>query len=390
MWPFTKSKADTETKSLSSPQDWLLEMFGSTPTQSGVSVSPESALRVPAVSAAVRAISEAVSTLDIEVVRGNPDGTETPDPSHPILALLRGDANDWTTGPQLIRDLTTDALCDDAGGLAMVNRVGTRVMEIIHPTRGSIFVERDEVTREPTYRPQGQPLGAQNVIHLTAPLGRAPLTLAREAIGTAIVMERHAARLFGRGARPSGALTFPRGMAEEAVKRARAAWAATHEGDNSTGRTAILYDGAEFTPFQLTSTDSQFLENRKFAVEEIARAFRVPPSMLYHLDRATWSNMESMSREFLVFTLEPWLVSLEGALSRALFLPDERGQFRIRFDRDDMSRADLQTRANAINSLIASRVLNPNEGRAWLNQEPYAGGDTYSNPNIEGGSDDAD
>ena len=386
MWPFSKTKTvEVEKKStLSDPESWLLEMFGSTPTQAGVSVSPGAALCVPAVSSAIRVISEAVMTLEPQIKTISPDGTETIDTSHPALPLLTTEANDYTTAPQLMRDLVIDALTLDQGGLAWINRVNGRPVEIIHYTRGSITVEYDTLTREPSYRLQGRPLAASDVIHLRSPFSRSPLSLAREAIGLAIVMERHAARLFGRGAKPSGALSFPKGMGEEAVKKMRAAWQTTHEGENTGGRTAILYDGAEFTPFQLTSTDAQFLENRKFAITEIARAFRVPPSMLFDMDRATWSNTEQMGREFLVYCLEPWVVALEGALRQSLFEPEERAFTRVHFDRDDLTRADLTTRATAINSLIASRVLNPNEGRAWLDLPPRDGGEVFANPNTGG------
>lgn len=384
IWPFTKTKAQAvETKStLSDPESWLLEMFGTAPTQSGVAVGPDTALRVPAVNSAIRVISEAVATLDVEIRRIDEAGRETPDPAHPALSLLRHEANEFTPAPDFIRNMVIDALVHDTGGLAWVNRVNGRAIEIIHYTRGSITVEYDQLTREPSYRLQGRGIAARDVIHLRSPFGRSPLSLAREAIGLAIVMERHAARLFGRGAKPSGALKFPKGMGEESVKKARAAWRQVHEGDDTGGRTAILFDGAEFEAFQLTSTDAQFLENRKFAIEEIARAFRVPPSMLFHLDRATWSNTEQMGREFLSYCLEPWLVSLEGALRQALFTLEDRPFWRVHFDRDDLTRADLTTRATAINSLIASRVLNPNEGRSWLDLEPYAGGAEFINPNI--------
>ena len=257
-----------------------------------------------------------------------------------------------------------------------------RAAEIIRYHRTAIAVEFDQSTGEPSFKVDQRRLLASSVIHVRSPFGRAPLTLAREAIGTAQALDNHAARLFGRGARPSGALKFPKGMGEESVKKARAAWRMTHEGDDAGGRTAILYDGAEFLPFTLASTDAQFLENRKFQITEIARAFRVPPSMLFDLDRATWGNTEQMGREFLVYCLEPWLRAMEGALRRALFLPEERADHVIRFDRDDLTRADLQTRATTINSLVSSRVINPNEGRSWLGLAPYEGGNAFANPNI--------
>jgi HK97 family phage portal protein len=365
IWPFHKTPA-VEQKSLTSPEAWLEALFGVTPTTSGVTVTAESALRVPAVASAIRVISEAAASLDVMVKAVAADGTETNAPQHAILSLLKDDANEWTSGFELIRDLVIAALTRDEGGLAWVNRVGGRVVEIIQFPRGIITVEYDQATGQPSYQLNNVPTDPHSIIHLRSPFGRAPLSLAREAIGVAATLELHAARLFGRGARPSGVLKFPKGMGEESVKKARAAWRATHEGEDTGGRTAILYDGAEFEALTLASTDTQFLENRTFQISEIARAFRVPPTMLFELDRATWSNTEQMGREFLVYCLEPWLRSLEGALRRALLTPEERGSYAIRFDRDDLTRADLSTRATVINSLIASRVLNANEGRSWL------------------------
>ena len=137
-----------------------------------------------------------------------------------------------------------------------------------------------------------------------------------------------------------------------------------------------------FRPMQLSSVDAQFQELWQFVVVEIARAFGIPVAMLNDLSRATWSNSEEMGKQFLVLTLEPWLQALEGALRRALFLPEDRMKFAIRFDRDDLSRVDLAALATAINSLIASRTINPNTGRGWLGLAPYDGGEAYQNPNI--------
>ncbi|WP_297775634.1 phage portal protein [uncultured Roseovarius sp.] len=379
-----KRKPKIETKGLAEPGDDLYALFGLTPgSASGAVVTPDAALRVPAVGSAIRVIADAVATLDIHVKRIAADRTEIEAPDHPVLPFLRDQANDWTDGFSLIRDLVIDALSDDKGGVAFVNRLSDgRVAEIIRYRRGVMDIQFDQTTGEPSYRIDSRPVSPANVIHLRSPFGRAPLSLAREAIATAMALDKHAAKLFGNGARPSGALMFPKGMGEESVKKARAAWRVTHEGNDSGGATAILYDGAEFTPFTFNSTDAQFLENRKFQILEIARAFRVPPSMLFDHDRATWSNTEQMGREFLSYTLEPWLRATEGALRRALLTPEERQDTVIRFDRDDLTRADLSTRSTVINSLIASQVINPNEGRSWLGLPPRAGGNLFMNPNI--------
>lgn len=374
---FRKSSAPvaTENKGLADPDASLLAIFGAS---GATTVTTDEALRVPAVAAAVRLIAEAAACLDV-TIRSKDDKGE----DHPAKSLLSTQANDWTDSYSFIRDLLIDALVFDRGGMAYVNRVDGRPVELVRYAPGVLTVEYDPVTNEPSYKRGQNPEPAANVIHLRAPFGNAPLSLAKEAVAASVAMSRHASNLFANGARPSGALIFPKGMGEESVKKARSAWRATHEGKDSGGKTAILYDGAEYKPFALASTDAQFIENRRFQVIEIARAFRVPPTMLFDLERATWSNSEQMGREFLTFCLEPWLKALEGALNRGLLLPEEREDYAVRFDRDDLTRADLTSRATAINSLIASRVLNANEGRSWLDLPSYAGGDTFSNPNID-------
>jgi HK97 family phage portal protein len=371
-----------ETKGLADPYPDLSAYFYGMAVSAGVTISAADALKMTPVASAMKVISEAAACLDLMVKEVAQDGSETDVPGHPLLALLRGAANDWTSGYELIRDLMIDALSDDRGGLAYVNRVDGVPIELIRYRSGVVNVDLDQNTGEPFYRINNIPYPSSDMIHLRAPFGRAPLNLACDAIGVAYVLQRHAASLFGKGARPSGALKFPQGMGEVSVKKAMAAWKSTHEADGESGKTAILHDGADFVPFTFTSTDAQFLENRKFQILEIARAFRVPPSMLFDLDRATWGNVEQLGKEFLTYCLEPWLRALEGALGRALFSESERGKFVIRFDRDDMTRADLSTRATTIAALIAVKVLNPNEGRAWLGMGPRAGGDEFENPNI--------
>ncbi|MBL4919317.1 phage portal protein [Szabonella alba] len=383
LWPFTRTAPAPETKSFTTASSWDELITGSAPSVAGIAVTSAEAMQVPVVANAVQLISEAVASLDVMVKRI--DGTSEIDvPDHPLLPLLRGDANDWTSGFELIRQIVQDALTRDAGGMVWVNRPNGEARELVRYRHGFISFEVDQNTGERRYKLSSNMIPARDVIHLLPPLGRAPLTLAREAIGIAVALDRHAARLFSRGARPSGALTFPTGIGESAVKSGLAAWRQAHEGEDR-GRTAVLPDGITFQPYTFNSTDAQFLENRRFQIEEIARIFNIPAPMVGDLSRATWSNSEQKGREFLSYTLEPWLRGLEGAMRRALFSDAERADHVIRFDRDDLTRADLATRATVINSLIASRTINSNEGRSWIGLPPRAGGDEFLNPNITSG-----
>lgn len=376
-WPFRSEK-----KALTDEQ--ILDLLGGGyATSSGISVSREGALRVPAVAAAVRTISEAVASLDCRVVEVGSDGHETPAHSHPVNVLIASEANEWTSSFEMIRQIVVDALTYDNGGLAWVNWLHDEPTEIIRYRPGIVAPEPDpNGTGFFTYRINGRPTPAQEIVHVRSTFEKCPVSLCREAIGTALVMEQHAARLFGSGARPGGIIKTSKNVGDDGVKKMLAGWRAAHEGPGKSGKTAVLWDGAEWQQMQLNSVDAQFQQLRLFQLQEICRAFNIPASMLGDLSRATWSNSAEMQRQFLQLCLEPWLQAVEGALRRALFLPEDRKRFAIRFDRDDFSNVDLAVRATAINSLVASRVLNPNEGRSWLGGlAPYEGGDEFANPN---------
>lgn len=373
--PFKRTK-----KALTDEQ--ILEMLGGgIPTATGIAVSAESALRVPAVAAAVRTISEAAASLSVKVVEIADDRTEKEVPDHPVLYLLRDDANEWTSGFEFIRSIMVDALCRDQGGLAYVNRVGGEVREIIRYRPGFINVDYPDDTLQPRYRTNGILRNASDVIHLRGPFDKSPLTLCREAIGVAIVMEKHAARLFGKGARPGGVVTSPKPLGDEGMKKMIAGWKAAMDGSDNGGKTAFLYEGATWSQMTLSSVDAQFQQLRLFQLQEIARAFNIPASLLGDMTRATWSNAAEMQRQFLQLCLEPWLQALESALRRALFSKQDRKKYAIRFDRDDFTNVDLTARSTAINGLRASMTLTRNEARRWLDLPPVEGGDTFENPN---------
>lgn len=234
---------------------------------------------------------------------------------------------------------------------------------------GSYSVLYDLATGEPTYRlSQGNRiLPLDEVINprvFGGPFGKSPLTLAREAVGLCLLMEQHAARLFARGGRPSGILRVGGKLSPKATEDLRTAWQSAHGGSES-GKTAVLQDGTEWQQISLTSVDAQFLELRQFQILEIARAFRVSPHLLFELGRVTYANIESLGREFLVFCLQPIHRTWESALTRALLTPDERTQYAIEFREDDLTQGNIVDRATAYSSLISSRIINPNEARAW-------------------------
>ncbi|MDA9530342.1 phage portal protein [Bradyrhizobium sp. CCBAU 25338] len=361
-------------KSLGNPTADELALF------SGGSTGQATPLDNTAVAMAVRLVSEACAVLQPNVVTR---GAKPEQVDHSSLTLLRGEANPWTSGFELVRDLVGMALLSDSGGLAWCNRVDDKPVEIIRYDFGRIAVQyAGDGSGEPTYSIDGRQLDPRDVIHVRSPFSKSPVNLARGAINAAASMEKHVTGLFEKGARPGGVIEFPGKLGDEGLKKMKSAWRAAFEGADNAGRTAVLWDAAKFTALTMASTDAQFLENRLFQLSEIARAFNMSPTMLGDLTKSSYANASQKQLEFLVYAVEPWLCALESAFNRALLSDDERATMTFRFDRDDLTRASLTERATAINSLIASETINPNEGRDWLGLDPYTGGETYGNRNI--------
>lgn len=380
---FSRKQPDAvvvEQKSLGDPTAELLELFGAIPA--GTSISNAEALSVPAVSAAVRIISEAAASLDLKLKR-KVDDAEEDVTDHAGLKLLTGQANSWTSGFELIRDLVAGALTKDVGALCYVTKVNGEPRELILYRDGIITVDEDDKTGEPRYRVGGMFASSKNVMRVRGPFTKCPLTMARSAISTASAMEGYANGLWTNGARVGGVIESPKPIGAPAAKDILAGWKAAFSGKANAGKTGLLWDGMTYKQMAITSVDGEFTASRTFQILEIARAFRVPPGMLFELERATWGNSEQQAREFVQYTLIPWLRILEAAFNRVLLSDEERADHRFAFDIDDTSQADLTARATAISTLITARVLNPNEARDWLGMPPYAEGGTFANPAID-------
>lgn len=383
-----------ETKSgLSAPDDWLFDQFGGTSSSSGIRVTPKIAMTCAPVRAAVQAISEAVGQLPVHVYERDGSGAKERAPDHASYKVLHDEANPWTPAALFREQITRDACLYPNGGFARIVRVDGKPAELHRIDQESSKVEVDANDYgEPVYKVQtgkGEPVvvAFMDMLHIPSPSlnGDGIVHEAREAIGLALILERYAARLFGNGARPSGLISLKNVTTPDALAKAKAAWQASNGGAKGGG-TAVIPADATWTPLTLTSVDAQFLELRAFAIQEIARFYRVPVHMLGQLDRAIQSNIVQQGQEFLNYCLMPWIKRFEGEFRLKLFSPDERGRFFAEFLLDDLTRADLAVRMEAYGKAITNRILNPNEARAKENLAPYAGGDTFENPNTSRGA----
>ena len=198
-----------------------------------------------------------------------------------------------------------------------------------------------------TMKGQQVRLPAQDVLHIPGLgfdglVGYSPIAMARNAIGMAIACEEYGARFFANGAAPGGVLEHPGTIKDPA--RVRDSWQSTFGGSANSHRIAVLEEGMKYTPIGISPEQAQFLETRKFQINEIARIFRVPPHMVGDLEKSSFSNIEQQSLEFVKYTLDPWVIRWEQSMTRTLLSEEEKKTMFIKFNLEGLLRGDYQSR----------------------------------------------
>lgn len=363
---------------------WMM-IAGGVGTAGGLVVSVETAMKCPTVFASTLVISEAVAQIPLILYERGAGDERNKAVDHPLYAVLRHQANDWTSAYNFRLDMQLDVLKHGAA-FAFINRDRDgEIRELIQITFEAVKVKTDTRTMEPNYTVtdgdgKENPIPRDQILHLRGMGGLSPIKQCREAIGIALAMEEYLGRLFGRGARPAGVVETPNKiMNPETIKKLRASFDAAH-GSGKSGGTLILEEGFKWRQISLSSTDAQFQELRRQQTADISRAFRVPLSLLNDLERITHANAEALGQQFLTFTILPWLKMWEGAIRLSLIAEDERKNFFAEFLTDDLARADLAARFAAYTQAVTNGILNPNEVRAMENRPPYATGDVFTRP----------
>ena len=209
-------------------------------------------------------------------------------------------------------------------------------------------------------------------------VGYSPIAMAKNSIGMAIACEEYGARFFSNGAAPGGVLEHP-GTVKEPQK-IRDSWNKSFMGTPNSHRIAVLEEGMKYTPIGISPNEAQFLETRKFQINEIARIFRVPPHMVGDLEKSSFSNIEQQSLEFVKYTLDPWVSRWEQSMVRSLLLPDEKKEYFVKFNVDGLLRGDYQSRMNGYATARQNGWMSANDIRELENLDRIPkedGGDLY-------------
>lgn len=326
-------------------------------TRSGITVTEEAALTFSAVFGAVKILAESVASLPLQTHRRLAAGKELAR-DHPLFSLLHDLPNPELTSVEF-REIQMAALVLWGNAYAEIQRntIGdVLALWPIHPSR--VQIRRPKVDATLEYHVT-LPLGAGRVVlpksqmfHVRALAldgvqGMSPIRLHRETVAMGLAAAEFGARFFGQGMMAGGVAEHPGALSEQAYGRLEKSFAEKRSGLAQSHRILILEEGMKYNKLTIPPDDAQWLETRKFQVNEIARIYRIPPHKLGDLEKATFSNIEEQSIEFVTDTLTPWLVRWEQAIARDLLDPDERREIFARFKLEGLLRGKTLERYEA-------------------------------------------
>ena len=332
-------------------------MGGST---SGKTVTERSAMQMTAVYSCVRILAEAIAGLPLHVYRYNSDGGKAMALYHPLYRLLHDEPNQEMSSFVFRETLMTHLLLW-GNAYAQIIRNGKNEIVALYPLMpNKMSVDRDESGHlyYTYYRGSDEAiknkefavtLQPSDVLHIPGLgfdglVGYSPIAMAKNAIGMAIACEEYGAKFFANGAAPGGVLEHPGTIKDP--QRVRESWQSTFGGSGNANKIAVLEEGMKYTPIGISPEQAQFLETRKFQINEIARIFRVPPHMVGDLEKSSFSNIEQQSLEFVKYTLDPWVIRWEQSIQRSLLSRDEKAVYFVKFNLEGLLRGDYQSRMN--------------------------------------------
>lgn len=390
-------KAATST-SYSPGDPALLSLFGGRATSSGMTVTSDTAMQTSTVYACVTILAQTLAMLPIAVKRYRPDGGTDLAPGHRLFKQLKIRPNRWQTSFEFREMMEAARLLRGNAYAYIVPTPGRGVNELVPlhpdsvhpfvvgpdgastfmtansppPEKGSkLYYSLSGLTGVESVLAQDEVLHVRGISH-NGIVGLNPIQLHRESIGLAMATEEHGARLFSNGAQIGGVLEHPKVLGDEAYRHLKEAWDATRTGVGNAHKTAILEEGMKFTKVGMTSEDAQFLDTRKYQVEDIARIFNTPLVLLGHSGdkSSTYASAEQMFMSFTRHTMTPNVTRWEQALERDLFYPTEHGVFTVDMDLDEMMRGDAVARATYLTARFNMASMTPDEIRRYEGENP--------------------
>ncbi len=367
--------------------------FGS--TSSGKPVNEHTAMQMTAVYSCVRILSETLAVLPLHVYKYNDSGGKEKYLEHPLYKLLHDEPNPEMTSFAFRETLMSHLLLWGNAYAQIIRNAKGEVIALYPLMPNKMTVDRDSNGRlfylyqrssedVPSLGKDSQAyLTPTDVLHIPGLgfdglVGYSPIAMAKNAVGLAIATEEYGAKFFANGAAPGGVLEHPGTIKDP--QKVKESWNAAYQGSANSHRVAVLEEGMKYQPIGISPEQAQFLETRKFQINEIARIFRVPPHMLADLEKSSFSNIEQQSLEFVKYTLDPWVVRWEQSMCRALLSDSEKPTVFIKFNVDGLLRGDYTSRMNGYATARQNGWMSANDIRELENLDRIPaelGGDLY-------------
>ena len=384
-------KARDKPENRTAGSSYTFFMGGST---AGKIVTERSAMQMTAVYSCVRILAEAIAGLPLHLYRYTDSGGKEKATDHPLYLLLHDEPNPEMSSFVFRETLMTHLLLWGNAYAQIIRNGKGEVMALYPLMPNKMSVERDEngqlyytYTRSAEEAKTAETgrviLLPKDVLHIPGLgfdglVGYSPIAMAKNAIGLAIATEEYGAKFFANGAAPSGVLEHPGTIKDP--QRVREAWQSQFGGSSNSGKIAVLEEGMKYTPISISPEQAQFLETRKFQINEIARIFRVPPHMVGDLEKSSFSNIEQQSLEFVKYTLDPWVVRWEQSIARSLLSENEKKQYFVKFNLEGLLRGDYASRMSGYATARQNGWMSANDIRELENLDRIPadeGGDLY-------------
>ena len=379
MWPFhRKTRADPRD---SLPGDRYSFFLGR--STAGKVVTERSSMQITAVYACIRVLSEAVACLPLHMYRYRDNGSKEKAVDNRLYFLLHDEPNPEMTSFVFRETLMTHLLLfgnfycqilrNGMGDVIGLYPLMPSRMTVDRDEHGQLIYKYQHQTDEAgTLKNEQVILTDYDVMHIPGLgfdglVGYSPIAMAKNAIGMTIACEEYGASFFANGAQPGGVLEHP-GVVKDPDKL-RESWNNTFGGTRNAHKVAVLEEGMKYQPISISPNEAQFLETRKFQIDEIARIFRVPPHMIGDLEKSSFNNIEHQSLEFVMYVLQPWLSRIESSLNRSLLSADDKKKYFFNFRVDGLLRGNYASRMQGYATGINNGFMCANDIRRLENMD---------------------
>lgn len=319
-------------------------------------VTEEKALGIDAVFACVNLYARTLASMPLLLYEKTPEGKRRA-VNHPLYRLLHNEPNPNMTSHNF-RKIMEASLKLWGNAYAWIEFDNSWRVKYLWPLLpGNVFPQRSLQTGElfydaVLYNGESRRFRAYEMVHIPGLgfdgiSGRSPVRQFAETMGFNLDIKSYGRKFFKNGARPSGVLQHPGSLSEEAQKRLERKFDKRYSGIENTGKTILLEEGMTYHQIGVPPEEAQFIESRKYSVEEIARIYGVPPHMIGDLEHATFSNIESQDINFAKHSIVPECVNWEQELMRKLLNDEEQARYEIEFNMEGLVRGDMESRYRA-------------------------------------------